>query len=69
MTGLITEEKCCEYLNCTTATLRRYLCRAEFNHIERVIFARDNCILKNITDKDKEKLKQLIRRKQNQRKS
>ena len=66
MTELITEEKCCKYLNCTTPTLRRYLCRAEFNHIERVIFARDNCILKNITDKDKEKLNKLINRLKNQ---
>ena len=61
--------KMSKYLNCTNVTLRRYLFRAEFSHIERIKLAGNNYILKNITDRDKEKLKQLIGRKQNQRKS
>lgn len=70
MAGLITEEKLCKQLNnCHRTTLRKYLCRAEFYHIERVKLSPNKYILKNITNEDIEKLKELTSRKQNKKRS
>lgn len=69
MIGLITEEKLLEQFKCHKTTLKKYLCRAEFYHIQKVKLAPNKYILKNITEQDVQKLKELTSRKQNKRKS
>lgn len=46
-------------LNCSVGTLRTYLCRPEFSHVERVKIER-RTIYKNLSEEDKKTLKQLI---------
>lgn len=60
---LITEEKLLKQFKCHKTTLAKYLCRAEFYHIQKVKLAPNKYILKDITNEDIEKLKDYTTRK------
>lgn len=60
---MITEEKLLQKVGYCATTLRIYLCRAEFSHVERVKLAPNKFAYKGVTETDLVKLKAFKTRK------
>lgn len=62
MLPIMTIKKIAEKLKCSTCTIRIYLSRSEFSHLQWMKIKRTD-IIKGLTDKDLKRLKQLLKRK------
>lgn len=59
---IIEENKLANNIGCHLYTLKKYLCRSEFSHIDRAKTAPKIYVLKNITENDVQRLKDLLNR-------
>jgi hypothetical protein len=66
LTQIMEENKLANYLKFSLQTLKIYMCRPEFCHVERVKVARGKYLYKGITSYDLERLKELRSRPRSQ---